>query len=250
MKLLDNYLNKRIKALGYEPKVTRFHSSFIHPDYDELMGYASAGYRPDGSRVSPQSSIDDLTAGFGFAGAPLPNTEPVVAPAAATGSVSETNLYTPATTTNAEWALMPQGSIRAPQAWYVFITGIFSTSVAGQTFTWTTRVGTSATPSSNVSLGASGALNPNAGSTIATGLFFYTGIMTIRTPGTSGTIYNNATITQNTTTTPATAVVSAVYGNTAGTVDTSLQQGYVLSVTLSNSAATAQLTSFSMIAID
>ena len=74
--------------------------------------------------------------------------------------------------------------------------------------------------------------------------------MTIRTPGTSGTIYNNATITQNTTTTPATAVVSAVYGNTAGTVDTSLQQGYVLSVTLSNSAATAQLTSFSMIAID
>ena len=109
MKLLDNYLNKRIKALGYEPKVTRFHSSFIHPDYDELMGYASAGYRPDGSRVSPQSSIDDLTAGFGFAGAPLPNTEPVVAPAAATGSTSETNLYTPATTTNAEWALMPQG---------------------------------------------------------------------------------------------------------------------------------------------
>lgn len=78
---------------------------------------------------------------------------PVANPASFTSintTNAETNLWTPAI-----WTPIPANTMYAGKVYKVTFGGIFSTSSVAPTSLWTARAGQSATPASNVSLGAS-----------------------------------------------------------------------------------------------
>jgi hypothetical protein len=246
MKLFDRYIDQRVQRAIGQHRSPRIVSSFVHPDIEELMGIEARGWKM-GMGELLDSGVP--TAGLGFAGPPLPNTEPVNAPSAVTGVTAETNLYTPATTTNADWALIPQGGFRSPQAWLVLASGIITSSAGSQTCAFTSRIGTSATPATNVSLGATGLIA--LGSTITNALWTYQAQMTIRSAGTSGSAVATAElVVSQQAAGSVTSVGTALSGNTTATIDTTLQQGYVVSVTPSATGVSAQLTQFCLIALD
>lgn len=220
-------------------------SQFVHPDLEQLVDLEQRDW------VRRGRAINGLVAGLGFTGPPLPNTEPVAAPSAVTGVTAETNLYTPGTGTNAEWALIPQGTMKAPQAWLIFAEGIYTSTASAQTAVFTSRLGTSATPASNASLGATGALSLGNSSAVTNGLWVYAGLMTVRTPGASGSAVCHANIdVSNQAAGSVTGTNTGLSGNTSATVDTSIQQGFVVSVTPSATAVSVQLTQFLLLAAD
>jgi len=148
--------------------------------------------------------------------------------------------------------LIPQGSFRAPQAWLIFASGVYTSSSTSQTCIFTSRIGTSSTPASNATLGATGAVSLGAAAAITAGLWFYAAQMTIRTPGTSGTAYavGSVKISNVAAATGPTTTAEALFGNTSATVDTTLQQGYVISVTPSATGVSVTLGNFVLIAVD
>lgn len=223
-------------------------SSWVAADIDEIMGIERA-IVPWGSTMRQMANSGIPMAGLGFAGLVLPNAEPVNSPSATTGVTAETNLYTPATTTNAVWAIMPQGTMKSPQTWLIFYGGVITSSSSAQTCAFTFRIGTSGTPSSNQSLGATGLVA--LGSTITNAPWGGWCMFTIRSPGTSGTAIGTATV--NVGQQAAGSVTSTNTGmiaNTTATFDTTLQQGFVISVTPSATGVSATLTNFLMMATD
>jgi hypothetical protein len=253
MGLLEKMSRKAVllDRLRDQPKPSsrmRVLGSFIHPDIDEIMGIESREWVTRDRRLK-NKGIPMM--GLGFAGLLQPNSEPVVAPSATTGVTSETNLYTPATTTNAGWALIPMNTLRSPQALFVIACGIITSSAGSQTVAVTSRIGTSATPSSNASLGATGAVA--LGSTITNALWVYNAFATVRAlgSGTTATAVAHAeiTISQQASGSATTAAIG-MSGNTSATFDSTIQQGWVISVTPSASGVSAQLTQFALIAWD
>jgi hypothetical protein len=81
---------------------------------------------------------------------------------AVTASATETNLWTPAI-----WTPIPANDMRAGKIYNVKFGGIFTSTGTQGVLTFTARCGQSATPSSNVSLGASNATAPPASLTNA-----------------------------------------------------------------------------------
>lgn len=220
-------------------------STFTHPDIDRLLDLEAQEW------VQRSRQLKGLTAGLGFAGVPLPNTEPVVAPTAVTGVTAETNLYTPGTGANAEWALLPQGVLRSPQAWAILAGGIYTSSSTSQTAAFTSRLGTSGTPATNQSLGATGVISLGNATAITNGLWFYNGLMTIRGPGTSATAVCHASV--DVSNQAAGSIVdthTGMSGNTTATFDATQQQGFVISVTPSAAGVSIQLTQLVLLALD
>ena len=247
--LLERYEQIAYDLSRREGRRAKVVGSFVASDLDQVMADQAREWP---SRMNALRGSGVPLAGLGFAANPQPNTEPVNAITATPGgSGIEANLYTPATTTNADWALMPLGSIRCPQTWLVYAAGTFHTASAGETMTFTSRIGTSGTPSSNVSLGATGAINPSSGAGITGGAWMYEAQMTITKPGTSGTAIANVKVTASTTAAGAAASVCGMAAASAGTFDTTIQQGYVISLAYGTSASsTITLNQFVMIAID
>ena len=180
----------------------------------------------------------------------MANAEPVNAPAATTGVTAETNLYTPATTTNADWALIPQGpnGFKSPQTWICYYGGSITSSASGQTCAFTFRIGTSATPSSNQSLGATGAIA--LGATISNALWQGWTIFTVLTPGTGATAIGTSTVNVGQQAGAATSTNTGMAGNTTATFDATLQQGFVISVTPSATGVSVQLKNFALMSLD
>lgn len=248
MSLLAQFERRATLLGGDGVRRQRVVSSWVHPDIEALMGMEARGWKA-GVDALKDSGVP--TAGLGFSGPPLPNTEPVNAPAAVTGVTAETNLYTPATTTNADWALIPQGSLRSPQGWMVLASGIYTSSAVSQTAIFTSRIGTSATPASNATLGATGAISLGNATAVTNGLWTYEAQMTVRGAGTGGSVVSTAGVTvSNQAAGSVTAAQLGMSGNTTATVDTTLQQGYVISVTPSAAGVSVQITQFVLIALD
>lgn len=209
----------------------------------------TAEQRMWGPRMRVIKAMGTPTAGLGFTGPPVPNAEMDQTPAAVT-STSETSLYTLASTGSNTFMWIPAGNFRAPQAWLVWAAGVFTTGAAGQTFTWTTRIGTSTTTASNASLGATGAVNPNAGATITAGTWNYMGLMVVRTPGTSGTAVGSFNITMGTTATATTSVQALAGITAAATLDCTQGAFWSIDTTLSATTASTQITEMLILAAD
>lgn len=226
----------------------RVQGAWEHPDFQELMALEARTWKSGLGRIEADGVP---MAGLGFAGLPLPNTEPVNAPAATTGVAVETNLYTPATTTNADWALLPQGSIRSPQTWVVLAGGVYTSSATSQTCAFTSRIGTSGTPSSNQSLGATGAVSLGNATAVTNGLWQYQANVVVTAAGTSAKANAQVTVTvSNQAAGSVTASQLALAGNTTATFDSTLQQGYVISVTPSAAGVSVQMLQFCILVLD
>jgi hypothetical protein len=157
-----------------------------------------------------------------------------VAPAsfsAVTGS-GETNLWQLINV----WTPIALGALRAGQVWELDAGGIISTSSSAPTLTITSRIGVSATPGSNVSLGASTAVTMTASLSSAT--WFAKLIFVVRSLGIAA---SGCTITGN---------GIAVFGNipvglgaaVPTTVDNTVASGAILSATWGTSSASNTLT--------
>src|SRR6516225_1220113 len=115
MALLDRYINARIeRALETRRHGPRIVGSFVHPNIDTLADVEQLAAMERAKWPAAWRGI--ATAGVPVAGIggfpqviPAPgNSEPQTAPAAVTGVTVETNLYTPATTSGNDFALIPQ----------------------------------------------------------------------------------------------------------------------------------------------
>ncbi len=229
---------------NHDVRRERMVAEWVNPAIDELMDIERRDW------TVRDRKIKGPKAGLGFTGVVQPNIEPVVAPAAVTGGTVEVNLYTPGTGTNASWALLPVGTIRAAQTFHVRASGVFTTSLASQTLLFTSRIGTSGTPATNVSVGATGALLPSGSAGITAGLWDYSAVLVVRSVGTAGTMLCTSRINLSTTAPPITGTVTGMAGNLVGTVDTTIQQGFVLSMTPSAAAVSAQILQFVIVAFD
>ena len=251
MGLLDRYIERRIQN-AVADRGFRIRGSYIHPDIEEIAGIERAGWQ-DKLQELHQSGVPIAGVGGFFQAVPAPgNSEPQTAPSAATGGTSEVNLYTPATTSGNDFALIPQpGAFRAPQAWLISASGVITSSGGGQTNAMTARIGTSGTPSSNASLGATGAVA--LGSTITNALWTYVGFMQVTATGTGSngkaTGWGVYTVSQQAAGSASTAAIG-MHGNTTASFDSTIQQGYVLSGTPSASGVSQQLIQFVMGSFD
>lgn len=177
-------------------------------------------------------------------GANSPFGSPVGNPSAAPSSFTainttnvETNLWVPAI-----WTPIPANDMQAGKVYHHMSGGIFSTSSSAPTSTWTPRVGQSATPSSNITMGAS------TGSTMIASLsnvpFFSQFTFTIRTLGLAasgaGATGNGFVVIGGLTT--ALGVVQSIGSTVASTVDNTASTGYILSQTWGTNAAANSLT--------
>jgi hypothetical protein len=157
-------------------------------------------------------------------------------PAVASTNV-ETNLWTPAI-----WSPIPAGDMTAGTVYKNECGGIFSTSSAAPTSIWTPRVGQSAAPSSNVTMGASTATTMIA--SLSNVPFFSQFTFTIRAlglaaAGASGTGNGFVVIGGITT---ATGVVQSIGSTVASTIDNTAASGYILSQTWGTNNASNTLT--------
>jgi hypothetical protein len=147
-------------------------------------------------------------------------------------TTSETNLWVPGI-----WTPIPANDMVTGKVYKIEAGGIFSTSSAAPTSTWTPRCGQSATPSSNVTLGAT------TGSTMIASLnnvpWYWTFTLAIRAlglaaSGCSGT-GNGAVIIGGLTT--AVGVVQSMGATVASTLDNTAATGLILSQTWQTSQA-------------
>jgi hypothetical protein len=149
----------------------------------------------------------------------------------------ETNLWVPAI-----WTPIPANDMQAGKVYHHQCGGIFGTSSAAPTSVWTPRVGQSATPSSNVTMGASTATTMIA--SLSSVPFFSQFTFTIRTLGLAasgaGATGNGFVVIGGITT--ATGVVQSIGATVASTVDNTAATGYVLSQTWGTNAAANILT--------
>ncbi len=149
----------------------------------------------------------------------------------------ETNLWVPAI-----WSPIPANDMSAGKVYMHNSGGIFSTSSAAPTHTWTPRVGQSATPASNITMGASTATTMIA--SLSNVPWFSQFTFTIRTLGLAasgaGATGNGFVVIGGITT--ATGVVQSIGATVASTVDNTAATGYILSSTWGTNAAANILT--------
>lgn len=148
-------------------------------------------------------------------------------------SISETNLWSPSL-----WTPIPANDSAAGNSYVVMFGGIYSNRATGTpTSTWTPRWGTSGTPGSNTTLGASIALY--SGSALTNAPMFGQFEFTIRTLGSSGTGIGTGYVWRG----GASATgIRQMMGGTAATIDTTIAGGLVISHTWSAANASNTLT--------
>lgn len=234
---------------------------FVHPDILKLAGMEQRGWAP---RMRKIKNSDVPIAGLGFAAPFYPNAEPTVAATSWTWTATTETCIINASTTppslttlasNTLWCQIPPGSLRAGCALRVLGCGIFSTTVASTTLTWTSRVGSSTTLASNATLGATGAMNPNTGATITAGLWWYEAHGTVRATGsgTTASMVSHATVGMTTTaggTWTSPGVITGMSGNSTATFDSTLANNFLIDNTASAAAGSTQLTQFMLAAWD
>lgn len=177
-------------------------------------------------------------------GASSPFASVVGNPAAAPSSFTavgatnvETNLWVPAI-----WSPIPGNDMQAGKVYMHHCGGIFSTSSAAPTSVWTPRVGQSATPASNITMGASTASTMIA--SLSNVPFFSQFTFTIRALGLAAsgcTATGNGFVVIGGITT-ATGVVQSIGSTVATTLDNTAATGYILSQTWGTNAAANTLT--------
>lgn len=166
--------------------------------------------------------------------------QPSAAPASFTAVNTtnvETNLWVPAI-----WTPIPANDMQAGKLYENKCGGIFSTSSAAPTSLWTPRVGQSATPSSNVTMGASTATTMIA--SLASVPFFSQFTFTVRSLGlaaSGATATGNGFVTIGGLTTAA-GIIQDIGGAVATTLDNTAATGYILSQTWGTNAAANTLT--------
>lgn len=202
--------------------------------------------------VTRSRAIRDPIAGLGFTGVVTPNTEPTVAPSAITGGTVEANLYTPATTSNAAWALLPIGVIRAPQAYRIMAAGTITSSGAAQTCGFGMRLGTSATATTNAPFGQTGPIS--LASTI-TAPWWFEGHITILTEQPGGTAIGHHVVhigqQANTGFVGSNSTNDGMSpGTIVATFDSTQQQGVVITVLPSAAGVSVTLKQFMLVAWD
>jgi hypothetical protein len=147
---------------------------------------------------------------------------------AVTASATETNLWTPNI-----WTPIPANDMRAGKIYLLRFGGIFTSTGTQGVLTWTLRCGQSATPASNVSLGASNATAPPASLTNAP--FFGEAFMGIRSLGiaaSGATAVGHMTVNIQ----GAAAATSVDYiagGSVPTTIDNTAATGLIASLTIS-----------------
>ncbi len=154
----------------------------------------------------------------------------------------ETNLWVPAI-----WTPIPANDMQAGKMYEHVCGGVLGTSSAQPTSTWTPRIGQSATPSSNISMGASTGTTFIASLSAVPWFSYFT--FTIRTLGLAasgaGATGNGYVVTGGLTT--AAGIIQSIGSTVASTVDNTAATGYILSQTWNNSQAantvTAQMVS-------
>jgi hypothetical protein len=149
----------------------------------------------------------------------------------------ETNLWVPAI-----WSPIPANDMESGRVYMVRFGGIFSTSSAAPTSVWTPRSGQSATPSSNVTLGATTATTMIA--SLASVPFYGEFTLVIRAlgmaaSGASGTGNGFVCIGGLTV---AAGIVQSMGGTVASTIDNTAATGLIVSQTWGTNAAANTLT--------
>jgi hypothetical protein len=147
---------------------------------------------------------------------------------AVTASATETNLWVPSI-----WTPIPANDMDAGKIYNVKFGGIFTSTATQGVLTFTPRAGQSATPASNVSLGASNATAPAASLTNAA--WFGEMNLVIRAlglaaSGATGT-GNGFVITQGAA--AATGIMYVMGGTVATTIDNTAASGLIVSLTIS-----------------
>lgn len=166
--------------------------------------------------------------------------QPSAAPASFTAigtTNSETNLWVPAI-----WTPIPANSMMAGKVYRLEYGGIFSTSSAAPTSLWTARCGQSATPSSNISLGASTASTMIA--SLSNVPFYGMLTMVVRSLGlaaSGATATGNGFVTIGGITT-ATGIIQSYGASVPTTVDNTAATGLIISQTWGTNAAANTLT--------
>ena len=146
---------------------------------------------------------------------------------AITASAAETNLWTPAI-----WTPIPANDMRAGKVYKVSFGGVFTSTATQGTLTWTPRAGQSGTPSSNVALGASGAIAPAASITGGSWYGEFTlGIRALGLAASGATGTGNGFVTTHSGT--ATGVIYNMGGTVATTIDNTANSGLIVSLTIS-----------------
>ena len=166
--------------------------------------------------------------------------QPSAAPASFTpvaSTTSETNLWVPAI-----WTPIPANSMMAGKVYKVEFGGILSTSSAAPGSIWTPRVGQSATPSSNVTLGAT--TNTTLIASLVNVPFYGILVVVIRSLGlaaSGATATGNGYVTMGGLTTAA-GIIQVYGGTVAATVDNTAATGLILSNTWGSSHANDTVT--------
>lgn len=187
-----------------------------------IYGSFSRHYRQPRPRIIrlDQSVFRGMNAGIGF---------PPVSATAVTASATETNLWLPA-----QWTPIPALSMRQGSKYELNAGGIFTSTATPGVLTWTYRVGISATPATNISLGASNLTAPPASLTNAP--WFALGVAGVRSFGLAGntTVMVGHCFVHVQGAAAATAVDYLAGGlTTATTIDYTATQGLILSLTIS-----------------
>lgn len=147
---------------------------------------------------------------------------------AVTASATETNLWTPAL-----WTPIPAFSWGTGSKWELNFGGIFTSTATQGVLTWTYRFGQSATPASNLSLGASNLTAPPASLTNAP--FFGFGVCGCRSVGlaAAGASIVGHCFVHVQGAAAATAIDYLAGGTVVATADHTTAQGLIVSLTIS-----------------
>lgn len=144
-----------------------------------------------------------------------------------TASATETNLWT-----QTVWTPIPAGDMRAGKVYKVSFGGVFTSTGTQGTLTWTPREGTSGTPGSNHTLGASGAIAPAASITAGPWFGEFTvGIRTTDIALTSITGTGNGLVVTHAGT--ATGTMYPMGGTVASNISNAAATALILSLTIS-----------------
>lgn len=147
---------------------------------------------------------------------------PLTSLAAVTGGTAEVNVYTPA-----QYSPIPANYATPGMQWMIDVMGLYTApATTPGTLTVTPRIGTSGTPASNTTLGASTAVAVTTQTNVP---FWVRGVLTCRTIGLPGA--NSTFIFTGMLTSPLLVAAGIGFGGTVATVDASIAQAFALSFT-------------------
>jgi hypothetical protein len=147
---------------------------------------------------------------------------------AVTASATESNLWTPNI-----WSPIPANDMRAGKVYKVMFGGIFTSTATQGVLTFTARAGQSATPASNVLLGASNATAPPASLTAAPFMGEFTlGIRSLGLAASGATGVGHGFVHVQGAA-AATGVDYVMGGTVATTLDNTAATGLIVSITIS-----------------